>query len=84
MSNVYFARHRETQLVKIGFGQPPPDLQLEETTPGTRNTEARAHNLAENFHVRGDWYDLDREQIADLARGYLIDREWFLARWRTE
>lgn len=80
---VYLIRHCvDGRLVKIGYSAAPArrqkeienaegcDLQLLAIipSPDMRMLEARLHEKYSFYHVRGEWFSLDDEQVGEILR----------------
>jgi hypothetical protein len=77
---IYFIRMADTECVRVGHTSYcvntrriilqigcPFELVLERTLPGGRDEELVLHERIARHRIRGEWYRLSRQEVAELA-----------------
>lgn len=78
---IYLAFDFKTTLTKIGFSDNPekrekslqtaaPNLKFIFTAEGSENTEKQLHSKYKEYHVIGEWFNLDKDSITEIINQF--------------
>lgn len=81
---IYLARNAKLDVCKIGFTTREPEDRLRELSTGSPSElilegcirggpqlESRLHEWFDDIRIKGEWFDLDREDLRNV-----LDRDW--------
>lgn len=86
LTNIYIMIDHNTGYYKIGRSKNPtkrestlqsekPTIELLCSYPATNKQELEIHNNYKDFRVRGEWFNLERWQVEDIAKQLRINAE---------